>query len=364
MAAADRTRVLVYRLGSLGDTVVALPALHLVRKAYPRSEVRALTNFRVDEKGPEMAAVLGNSGLVDGYFRYRLGMRSPRETLRLLSDIRTWRPSVAVYLAAPRGRRTALRDVAFLQCAGVGRVVGAPLDNDGQTHRLDKGTGRRESEARRLARCLKSLGDAAVDDPASWDLGFSDAERTAGTAALGPLSGRRFLAINVGGKTDVQDWGEGNWSRMLDNVSRTHPDIGLLAVGAADEEARCARLLSCWRGPTVNLCGRVEPRIAAAAMAHGAAFAGHDSGPLHLAAAVGLPCIGVFSGRNQKGVWFPEGPHHTMLYTDIGCAGCARTTCDDLGKACILAIAPARVAEAIIGYLDSEPARPFLAVAS
>ena len=358
---SHRARVLVYRLGSLGDTVVALPALHLLRRTYPDSDIRALTNFPVDAKGPAMGVVIGDSGLVNGYFRYPVGTRSPRQILRLALEIRAWRPAVAVYLAAPRGRRAAMRDIAFLRICGARTVIGTPLDDDGQRYRRDRGQW--ESEAARLARCLRALGDAEVDAADSWDLALTDGERAAGMAALGPLARRRFFVVSVGGKTDVQDWGEDNWAQVLDDLLSTHSDIGLLAVGAADERARCTRLLSGWRGPSVNICGRVPPRVAAAAMAHGAAFAGHDSGPLHMAAAVGLPCVGVFSSRALKGVWFPNGPQHTPLYTDIECAGCQRTVCEERGKACILAIPPATVAAAIRGKLGTVPQHD-LAVAS
>jgi len=43
-------------------------------------------------------------------------------------------------------------------------------------------------------------------------------------------------------------------------------------------------------------------------------FLCHDSGPMHLAAAVGTPCVAVFSRHNPPGRWFPYGPDHTVLY--------------------------------------------------
>ena len=49
-------RVLVYRLGSLGDMLVALPALHLLQHAFPAAERRLLTNFPVASKAPAAAA--------------------------------------------------------------------------------------------------------------------------------------------------------------------------------------------------------------------------------------------------------------------------------------------------------------------
>src|ERR1700751_5875565 len=85
-------RVLIYRLGSLGDTTVALPCFHLIERAFPNAQRRLLTNFPVHSKAPAAAAVLGDSGLVHGYMRYAAGTRNPAELLRLAGEIRRFRP--------------------------------------------------------------------------------------------------------------------------------------------------------------------------------------------------------------------------------------------------------------------------------
>jgi hypothetical protein len=76
-------RVLIYRLGSLGDTLVALPALHLVARKFPKAERRMLTNLPVNAKATPVTAVLEHTGLVDGYFSYGVGTRSLGSLVRL-----------------------------------------------------------------------------------------------------------------------------------------------------------------------------------------------------------------------------------------------------------------------------------------
>src|ERR1700727_3199067 len=100
--ASSTKRVLIYRLGSLGDTLVALPALHLVANAFPDAERRLLTNFPVNAKAPSAAAVLDRSGLLHGYFRYAAGTRSLPELLTLWWQLLRWRPQVLVYMGPAR----------------------------------------------------------------------------------------------------------------------------------------------------------------------------------------------------------------------------------------------------------------------
>ncbi|MGA7884288.1 MAG: hypothetical protein WCA44_01005, partial [Acidobacteriaceae bacterium] len=59
---ASVRRVLIYRLGSLGDTVVTLPALHVIERAFPQAERRMLTNLPVHAKAPAAWAILEGSG--------------------------------------------------------------------------------------------------------------------------------------------------------------------------------------------------------------------------------------------------------------------------------------------------------------
>src|SRR5438045_3048362 len=91
-------RVLVYRIGSLGDTIVALPCFHLLERLYPNAERTLLTNFPIHVKAPAAASLLDGSNLIHGYMRYTIGTRNPRELLRLALEIRRFKPDVLVYM--------------------------------------------------------------------------------------------------------------------------------------------------------------------------------------------------------------------------------------------------------------------------
>src|SRR6266550_288875 len=119
-------RVLIYRLGSLGDTVVALPALRLVASAFPDAERWVLTNFSVSTKAPPLASVLEGTGLVHGYLEYPLGLRNVAGLSKLRRDIRRLSPDTLVYLALPRGQLKAWRDALFFRYCGIKRLIGVP----------------------------------------------------------------------------------------------------------------------------------------------------------------------------------------------------------------------------------------------
>jgi heptosyltransferase III len=340
--ATSTKRVLIYRLGSLGDTLIALPALHLVASAFPGAERRMLTNFPVNVKAPPAAAILENSGLVHGYFRYVVGTRSPREVFALWWQLLRWRPDVLVYLGSKRGVESACRDAKFFRLCGISRLIGIPDTQDMQENRWLGDELALEPEGARLARNIKELGDAWLDEPGSWDLHLTQAELGRAKEALAAVAGHPMIAVSVGTKVQSKDWGRENWRALLGRLAALYPDYALALSGAPQESEASEFAAEGWRGasakPVVNLCGRLTPRESAAAFAQARVFVGHDSGPMHLAAAVQTPCVAIFAARNKPRVWFPYGRQHRVVYHQTDCWGCGLETCTVERKKCLTSI--------------------------
>jgi ADP-heptose:LPS heptosyltransferase len=363
--ADDIRRVLVYRLGSLGDTLIALPSFHLIARAFPSAERRLLTNLPVAANAPPAAAVLEHTGLIHGYMRYTTGTRSLRELLRLALEIRRFRPDVLVYLAGARGLKAASRDAKFFRLAGITRQIGVPLTTAAQLNLFGgevaiSPDADLEPEASRLARNIAELGDARLDSPASWDLHLTPDEHATAARTIGPgASKHELLAVSVGTKVQSKDWGRNNWRELLTRLARAFPNRALLLAGSPEESDASDFAASDWvangGGPVVNLCGRLTPRESAAAFARARLFIGHDSGPMHLAAAVGTPCVAIFAARNIPRQWFPYGPAHRILYHRVECAGCGLETCIEQQKKCILSITADDVLNAIRSAMNNVP---------
>jgi heptosyltransferase-3 len=340
-------RVLIYRLGSLGDTVVALPCFHQIARAFPDAERRLLTNIPVHAKAPAAFAVLDGSGLVHDYLPYPIATRNFAELITLQREIRAFRAQVLVYLTPRRTAGDVLRDAAFFRLCGIQRLIGLPLGRDLRVNKMNVTTGDCEPEAARLARLMRSLGRIDLDDRANWDLGLTIAEHKRAAEVLEPVQGRPLLACCIGTKMQAKDWGGENWRKVLDALAEQLPQYGLVLIGAGDESANSGAAATAWAGRTVNLCGKLTPRESAAVLARARIFLGHDSGPMHLAATVGTPCVAVFAARNRPRIWFPWGDHHEVIYHRTDCWDCDLDVCIEQKKKCLTSIAPAEVLSAV-----------------
>ena len=350
-------KVLIYRLCSLGDTVVTLPCLHHVARAFPCAERRLLTNVPIHAKAPAAAAVVGESGLVHGYLRYTIGTRNPAKLLRLVWRIRRFNPEMLVYLQEARGDRAARRDAAFFRLSGVRRIIGLPLGELG-VNAFDPATGLYESEASRLARCLRPLGEIDLSDPKNWDLRLTDAEHCKAGEVLAACGERPILACGPGTKMQAKDWGMGNWRALLGRIGAEFPGRALVLVGAREDSEASEYAAAAWPGIKVNLCGALTPRETAAVLERATIFLGPDSGPMHLAACAGVPCVIAFSARDRRGRWFPNGRQHKVIYHQTSCHGCYLEVCTAEQRRCLSSISVAEMAEAVAAVLNAPVRRP------
>jgi len=340
-------RVLIYRLGSFGDTVVALPSLHLIARTFPKATRILLTNLPVHAKAPSMRAVLGDSGLVHDYINYRVGMRNPMELAQTWRRIRSFGPDILIYLALPRGPKALRRDLLFFRACGIRRIVGAPF-GDLARPRYDPQTGLWEHESVRTARTLEVLGDANPFDIANWDLKLQPAEIDRADQCLSALGGRPFLVGGIGTKMQAKDWGAGKWQALIRKMAIRFPAHGLVFVGAREDYDVSQFAGQDWKGTTVNLCGELSPRETAAVLRRAELFIGPDSGPMHLAASLGIPCAIAFSARGKPGHWYPFGPKHEVVYHKTECFGCDLEVCVEQRKKCLESIQVDEMLDAVL----------------
>jgi ADP-heptose:LPS heptosyltransferase len=249
----------------------------------------------------------------------------------------------------------AKRDERFFKLCGIRRMIGVPLTDDMQRNRWQQEEKALEPEAARLTRNIAELGDADLDDPAGWDLHLTREEKSRADAALGPVAGMAMIAVSVGTKVQSKDWGRENWRALLGSVASRYPGFGLALSGAPEESEASEFAAQLWRdsggGPVVNLCGKLTPRESAAAFRRARLFIGHDSGPMHLAAAVQTPCVAIFAARNKPRVWFPYGSQHRVIYHQTECWGCGLETCIVERKRCLTSITVDEVASEIAALL-------------
>jgi heptosyltransferase III len=344
-------KILIYRTGSLGDMLVTLPILHLIARRFPEAKRVLLTNIPGSVKEADPSTLFAGTGLIQDYLYYPGATRDVGKMLTLTWRIRRLRPDLLVYMPQTRTAQELIRDRRFFRLSGVRRFVGL-LSRDELKYRFDSSTGLHESEVARLARVLSEIGDAREDDLDNWDLHLTPSERQTASRALCGLAGKPLIACGPATKMQAKDWGQENWRTLLAELSRRYREYGLVLIGARGDAEISDFAAQDWDGVKVNLCGKLSPRESAAVLEHAHLFLGPDSGPMHLAACVGVRCAIAFSARGLPGMWFPVGKQHQIVYHQTSCYGCNLQTCTSEARRCLTSISVEEMLEAAIKVLD------------
>ena len=280
-------RILVLRGGALGDFLVTLPALGLLRAEWPGA--------RIELVGHARAAGLGVLGgyldAVHSQHEARWSALFSAAAVELPPALHAWLAEfdlVINYWPDPDG--TLARHFPLRAGQQFLSAPAAPL---------------LAPAARHFCEPLKTLGLSTTD--------FRSRLRLPAVHYIGPSTAdhRRPVAIHPGSGSPRKNWPRERWTELMAQLE----EPVLLVLGEAEMKgwstSFVARIHST-ESRQVKIANNLPPPELAAALARCRLFLGHDSGVSHLAAAVGTPCVLLF-GPTDPAMWAPPGDHVRAL---------------------------------------------------
>jgi asparagine synthase (glutamine-hydrolysing) len=340
--------ILIFRTGQLGDTLVAMPAIHAVRQKYPNHRLVLLTDQHPDRKYYISSwNVLEPTGWFDDVIFYNpdSALQNIIHKMYYLSPkLRHLAPEYVFNLAPERSAWQNSRDRFFFQhIIGVknykhyGAYIKPKKKSNGTLPYIDP-------EWKRL---LQITEQESQDNKFSLKIPDNEREK-AGKIIEEMHAGQEkiFLALSPGSKRSTTKWPTERFAELGKLLIENYDKLELLVLGGKDDIETGEKLCSIWNKKGHNLAGRLSVYGSAAVIEHCVAFVGNDTGTMHLAAMVGKPCVAIFSARNYPGQWEPYGNNHLILRHETECAGCKLEVCDKYNNKCLKLITVDEVFEA------------------
>ncbi len=353
----SRERILVIRPDHLGDLLFATPALARLRQLHPEAHIAALV-------GPWGQAVLATNPDVEVV----LTCPFPGFTRRPKSS--AWEPYRILVEHAARLRALGFDRAIILRFdhwwgawlaawAGIPARSGYDLPEVQpfltQAHAYRPG---RHEVVQNLTLVDPSL---TAITPQAWPLRFfptAEDERWADelVCSIG-AHGSRLIVIHPGSGAPVKAWRIQAWARVADALATHHPACILLTGGPGERELTEA-VANIMRQPAVLLAGKTTLGQLAALLRRCALALGPDSGPLHLAVAMGTPTVHLFGPVDARlfGPW-GDPQRHRVLISDWACIPCNRLDYPAAAQSehgCVRDIAEEAVLEAAVELLAGQ----------
>jgi ADP-heptose:LPS heptosyltransferase len=316
------SRILIFRTGSIGDSICSLPAIQALRQTFPEAELDILTHSG-GFKGISLENIL-QPGIADHFINYE---NISREELITCLRIRNY----DLFILFPQAHapfKRFVRDMLFARMIGVRRVAGFKIcvtrlfARWQAKHRLIPNVREfllsiaREAGAMSVS-SIKFLLNIRKEDEMVVNKLFQQ-------YALHKQD--KLIAFTLGAKRPQNRWPVSYFNQVVDYVQSL--GYTCLMIGGHDDNDQVGALQTSL--PVINLCGSLTVMQSAEVLRRCRLMVTNDTGPMHLAYAVGTYVIAIFSSRDYPGLWYPPGDASTVFRNnDIHCAACFSETCKE-----------------------------------
>lgn len=337
--------ILVVKISSMGDVILAVPSLKALRRKFPHAKIQCLV-------GRESRKILRNCPYIDGMIVYDHKGKDKGwlKFFKLAGQLRLERFDKIIDLQNNKASHL----LSFLSLPGAsygynngkyGFLLTHPLKND-------------QKDIPPIAhqfRVLSMLGVHESKNP-QLELWISDKDRQYVTELFDSEwlgNARRIVGINIAAseKWQTKNWPVEYMAKLCDQLSSRN--VRVVITGMEKDRPLIQQLLTLTSSKPSVVIGRTDIVQLAELIRRCSVYVTPDSAPLHLAAAVGTPCVALF-GPTSSVRHLPPIEKCSVLEKKLTCAPCYNPRCKILTHACMREITPENVLKEIELYLGRE----------
>ena len=323
-------KILVIKLRYIGDVLLATPVLHALRERFPGAYLAVAVNRGTEDVlkwNPDLSEVL----IVE-----RNGLAAQ---FQFLQEIR--RRGFDCVIDLTDGDRSAV----LARCSGAPVRIGLNEEHRWRGLLYTTVVQARPDVRHRLERDLETVRPLGIQPKAGpLVLQTSPQDDEAAARLLEEMAGhrnpgdaKRLVMLQPGARYWFKAWPVERFAELADRLAEQY-GCRILIGGDARERDLAEAIGGKARAGVVSLAGRLTLLQYAAVLKRCALFVGNDNGPMHMAAALGVPVVALF-GPSNPAEWGPRGARMEVLYEGLDCRRCFHPTCTRGDQSCMRLIA-------------------------
>jgi len=329
-------KILILKPSSLGDVIQALPVLRLLKRHYPGSEIfwwidAALAPLL--EGDPDLAGVVR-------FERQRWGQpRHWPEMLRSIQGLRAHRFDLVIDL------QCLLRSGLFAWLSNGEKLIGLDEVREGARGFYDLAVPRKTFHTHAVDWYLAVLPALGVPVHKNFQWLPARPESAATINARWPADDAPWMALAPGARWENKRWPARHFTELVRLLAGRRPDLRFAILGGRNDRALGETIAQAAPARCLNLCGETSLPEMIEWVRRAAMLVTNDTGPMHVAAALGTPLVALF-GPTEPRRTGPYGQLENMLRLDLPCSPCLKSTCHfEKPEECLRALPPTLVFE-------------------
>ncbi|HON07033.1 MAG TPA: glycosyltransferase family 9 protein [Verrucomicrobiota bacterium] len=297
--------ILLFKLRYIGDVLLTTPAISLLRKAYPDAHITMVVNKGTEDvivHNPDLNEIL----TVDKTHKYK-------NLLFLLKKLKSRKYDFSADFAS--GDRAAW----FALWSGASPRIGL-ASNEGFRRWINNVQVNWINGFHTVELYIAIASEAPLikqnkitPDNTKLKLNCSsnDVEFAKKLLRKNNLQEKNFIAAHTVCRYPHNRWDYENWIKLLNSLN-----FPVVFLGTADDIDSIKKIQSALQIYSVSLAGQTTILQSAAIMRQALGFIGHDSGPMHIAAAMEIPVVGIFGKTSHPVIWHPWTDKYHIISTN------------------------------------------------
>lgn len=339
-------KIIVVNFGGVGDLILAIPFLRGLKSAFPTSEVSVLCAERA-------GMILKGQPYIDKLFL------APITLLGLLKTglhVRKERFDMAINLMPETSYFSAIKMYLLFLLVNAGQWVGRNTEGRGFFYhiKVSEEEMQMENEVLFYGKILKAISDGAFDERLEFHI--SPANRKRAKSLLSQE--RRFrndslVLINPGSDWPAKRWPIERYAEVVQSLNDSFPYCEFAVIGTQGERELAFVIKKAVEKNVFILSGKIPLGVLPAVLEKAALLITNDSGPAHIARAVGTPIV-ILAGPSFPAFFSIQGRNEArVIHHPVSCAPCLKVSCDKMD--CWKAITVEEVVDAASQLLRRKP---------
>ncbi|MFT5050523.1 MAG: lipopolysaccharide heptosyltransferase II [Chlamydiales bacterium] len=154
------------------------------------------------------------------------------------------------------------------------------------------------------------------------------------------------VCLNIGASKPANQWPVAHWAELAQGLAQDIPASRIALTGGPQDRALADEILRDGPHGMLDTVGMLSLRESAGLIAASSVFVGGDTGPMHMAVAVGTPLVALFGAADPERTGPFRSPQ-SVIYEPAECSPCRQRSCTVAGHPCMTGIGPQRVLEAV-----------------
>jgi len=342
-------RILIVKLSAIGDVIHTLPAVNAIRRHWPHCRITwvvesAAADLVLGHPAINRVIVSHRKTWIRGLGAARTRTRSVQAIRRFIGELRDTRYDLVIDFQQLLKSGILVRLARGAIKAGFDRGMEHMEESQIFLNRRIPPVSMEIHALRRNLMLIEALGIPA--DAVTYDIPAGPREYRRVSDMLPPAQGKKRIAINPVAQWPTKLWPDDRFARLADRLIADHRAQVVFTGGPADAGVVNGIIARMDHRP-VNLTGRTRITELAALYRMADLVISTDTGPMHLAAAMGAPTLALF-GPTAPWRTGPFGPENRVIRTGAPCSPCFKRACRRGDHICMAGIGVEEVLAAAI----------------